>query len=104
METIRGTIASAARPLRDARGPCRPHKERKDAGEDRYLQIFHGFFIILLKNPSGSCSIHQRKKGFFNYRLSMLMPVKSCATSRISFTPNAVWTCESSIWFAASHI
>jgi len=28
----------------DARGPCRPHKERKDTGED----IFLGFFMLLV--------------------------------------------------------
>jgi len=38
LETIWGTIASAARPLRDIGGPCRPHKERKDTGEDGYVQ------------------------------------------------------------------
>jgi len=38
------------------------------------------------------------------YRLSMLIPVKSCATSRISLTPKAVWTLVSSSWFAASHM
>jgi len=34
MHAILGTIASAARPLRDVLGPRRPHKECKDAGED----------------------------------------------------------------------
>jgi hypothetical protein len=44
------------------------------------------------------------KKERKNYRLSILMPVKSCATDLMSFTPKAVCTCSSSSWFAASHI
>lgn len=38
------------------------------------------------------------------YRLSILMPVNSCATDLISFTPKAVCTCSISSWVAASHI
>ena len=50
----------------------------------------------VMKMPHG---IYIVKK---SYRLSRLMPEKSCATSLISLTPNAVWTEFSSSSFAAS--
>ncbi|PKL63916.1 MAG: hypothetical protein CVV32_10805 [Methanomicrobiales archaeon HGW-Methanomicrobiales-3] len=43
-------------------GPCRPHKERKDAGEDGYGQIFKRFSSFWCE-PSGSCAFHQIKNG-----------------------------------------
>ena len=44
------------------------------------------------------------KKGYFNQRVSRLMPLKSCMTSPMVFAPNAVWTELISSWIAASHI
>ena len=39
METIRGTIAPAARPLRDNGGLATPIRSEKDTGKDGYIQI-----------------------------------------------------------------
>ena len=59
---------------------------------------FHEFGIITSKKRENLPDVNKI------YRLSMLMPLKSCATSLISRTPNAVWTEFSSSAFAASHI
>ena len=75
-----------------------------------HYQIFFHFF-----NHSDLADAHARltnrchadrnqKREKNNQRLSILIPEKSCAISRISFTPNAVWTCDNSSWFAVSHM
>ena len=46
----------------------------------------------------------KENKGIPDYRVSRLMPLKSCMTSPMVFAPNAVWTELISSWIAASHI
>ena len=60
METIRSTIASAARPLRGRREPYRPHKERKDMGDDGYVEKFIRFSSFGCELYRFMCVSHEK--------------------------------------------
>ena len=53
--------------------------------------------ILYPEKSQDRCKDTSLKKLFRDHRVSRLIPLKSCWSSPISFTPNAVWT-----WFISS--